>query len=53
MMHRVKIEQPYLFSKPIFGTWENYAQVNKQSDYNVTIYGSKLTFEFELPKYTL
>jgi len=50
---RMKIEQPYLFSKPIFGTWENYAQVNKQSDFNLTIYGSKLTFEFELPKYTL
>ncbi|MEJ2616783.1 MAG: BamA/TamA family outer membrane protein [Ignavibacteriaceae bacterium] len=49
---RMKIEQPYLFSKPIFGTWENYAQVNKQSDFNLTIYGSKLTFEFELPKYT-
>ncbi|MGA9292252.1 MAG: BamA/TamA family outer membrane protein [Ignavibacteriaceae bacterium] len=49
---RVTIDQPYLFSKPIFGTWENYAQVNKQSDYNLTIYGSKLTFEFELPKYT-
>ena len=49
---RLKIEQPYLFSKPIFGTWENYAQINKQSDYNVTSYGSKLTFEFELPKFT-
>ena len=49
---RMKIEQPYLFSKPIFGTWENYAQVNKQSNYNLTIYGSRLTFEFELPKYT-
>ena len=49
---RMTIEQPYLFSKPIFGTWENYAQVNKQSDFNLTIYGSRLTFEFELPKYT-
>ena len=49
---RIKIEQPYLFSKPIFGTWENYAQINKQSDFNVTTYGSKLTFEFELPKFT-
>ncbi len=49
---RIKIEQPYLFSKPIFGTWENYAQINKQSEYNLTIYGSKLTFEFELPRYT-
>lgn len=50
---RVKIEQPFLFGKPIFGTWENYATIKKQRDYNVTMYGSKITFEFELPSYTL
>lgn len=49
---RVKIEQPFLFGKPIFGTWENYANIRKQKDYNVTTYGSKLIFEFELPKHT-
>jgi outer membrane protein insertion porin family len=49
---RMTIEQPYLFSKPIFGTWENYAQINKQTNYNLTTYGSKITFEFELPKFT-
>ena len=49
---RIKIEQPYLFSKPIFGTWENYAQVSKQTNFNITTYGSKITFEFELPKFT-
>lgn len=49
---RIKIEQPFLFGKPIFGTWENYANIRKQKDYNVTTYGSKLIFEFELPKYT-
>ncbi len=49
---RLKIEQPFLFGKPIFGTWENYATIKKQKDYNITFYGSKITFEFELPKYT-
>lgn len=49
---RVTIEQPYLFSRPIFGIWENYATVNKQAAYNNTLYGSKITFQFELPRYT-
>lgn len=49
---RITIEQPYLFSKPIFGTWENYATINKQTKYNNTLYGSKITFDFELPKFT-
>jgi outer membrane protein insertion porin family len=49
----VNIEQPYLFGKSIFGTWENYAQILKQSDYNITTYGTKLNFEFELPSYTI
>ncbi|NWF88964.1 MAG: hypothetical protein HXY50_05815, partial [Ignavibacteriaceae bacterium] len=49
---RATIEQPFLFGKPIFGTWENYATIRKQKDYNITYYGSKITFEFELPKYT-
>jgi outer membrane protein assembly factor BamA len=49
---RITIEQPYLFSRPIFGTWENYATINKQPRYNNTLYGSKLTFDFELPRYT-
>ncbi len=49
---RITIDQPYLFEKPIFGTWETYATINKQPDYNNTLYGSKITFEFELPTYT-
>ena len=49
---RVIVEQPFLFNKPIFGTWETYATIKKQKDYNVTLYGSKISFEFELPKYT-
>jgi outer membrane protein assembly factor BamA len=49
---RLTIEQPYLFNKPIFGIWETYATVNKQANYNNTLYGSKLTFQFELPRFT-
>jgi outer membrane protein insertion porin family len=49
---RTIIEQPFLFGKPIFGTWENYANIKKQRDYNITAYGSKVSFEFELPKFT-
>jgi len=48
---RVTIEQPFLFGKPIFGTWENYATINKQVNYNLTVFGSKLTFDFELPSF--
>ena len=49
---RITVEQPYLFNRPIFGTWETYAKIDKQSTYNNTVYGSKVTFEFELPEYT-
>ncbi len=49
---RITIDQPYVFEKPIFATWETYATINKQQDYNNTVYGSKLTFQFEMPTYT-
>jgi outer membrane protein insertion porin family len=49
---RLTIEQPFLFGKPIFGTWENYATINKQVNYNLTVFGSKLTLDFELPRFT-
>lgn len=49
---RIKFEQPYLFGRNIYGIWENYATINKQNNYNNTIYGTKLTFEFEMPRYT-
>ncbi len=49
---RIIIDQPYVFEKAIFGTWETYATINKQQDYNNTVFGSKVTFEFELPTYT-
>lgn len=46
------IDQPYLFNLPIFGSWETYAKIDKQSTYNNTVYGTSLTIEFELPSYT-
>ena len=49
---RITLEQPYLFEQNIYGTWDNYATINKQTSYNNTIYGSKITLEFEMPKYT-
>jgi len=49
---RITIEQPYMFEKNIFGTWENYITINKQRTYNTTVFGSKLTLEFEMPRYT-
>lgn len=49
---RITIEQPYLFSRPIFGTWDTYATINKQAKYNNTVYGSKFTLDFELPRFT-
>ncbi len=49
---RVIIEQPYLFGKPIFGTWETYATINKKPSTNITNFGSKVTFEFEFPSFT-
>lgn len=48
----VTVEQPYLFGKPIFGTWDNYVKINKQAQYNNTLYGSIFTMDFELPSYT-
>ncbi len=49
---RIVIDQPYLFGKPIFATWETYATINKRTLTNVTNYGSKITFEFEFPSFT-
>ena len=49
---RAVIEQPNLFGKDIYGTLENYLTIQKLHSLNTTIYGSKLTFEFQLPSYT-
>ncbi len=48
----LKIEQPYVFNRPIYGIVEGYYKINKDSRSNKRAYGGKLSFEFELPSYT-
>ncbi|MBU1096219.1 MAG: BamA/TamA family outer membrane protein [Bacteroidetes bacterium] len=48
---RVLLDQPFLFGSPIFTRLENYLTLQKRKgDYNATIIGSKLSFNFELPQ---
>jgi outer membrane protein insertion porin family len=49
---RIVIDQPYMFGKPIFGTWATYITDDKTDLYNNTVYGSKLTLDFEMPTFT-
>jgi len=49
---KLKIEQPYVFNKPIFGILEGYFTLRKDAVSNKRNYGGKLSFEFELPNYT-
>lgn len=49
---KIKIEQPYVFNKPIFGILEGYFTLRKDATSNKRNYGGKLSFEFELPAYT-
>lgn len=48
----LKIEQPYVFNRPIYGIVEGYYKINKDTKSNKRTYGGKLSFEFELPSYT-
>ncbi|MGE5364503.1 MAG: outer membrane protein assembly factor [Bacteroidota bacterium] len=48
---RAKISQPYLFNKKVTSTFEGYVTINKQRQYKATIYGGKLSFDFELPRW--
>jgi outer membrane protein insertion porin family len=48
----LKIEQPYLFQKPITGILENYFQTSTLNKVNAKTYGIKTTFDFEMPYYT-
>lgn len=47
-----RIEQPYIFNRPILGTFETYFRVNKEDNSNKRNYGGKISLEFELPRYT-
>ena len=47
---RVGIEQPFLFGEPITTKLESYYTFQKRKDeYNSTLYGAKLSMDFELP----
>ncbi|NUN08180.1 MAG: BamA/TamA family outer membrane protein [Ignavibacteriaceae bacterium] len=47
-----RIEQPYVFNRPVFGILEGYFRLYKDLYSNKRNYGGKLSFEFELPSYT-
>ncbi len=47
---RLTIEQPFLFNKPINTQLEPFITLQKRKEeYNATIYGARLSFNFELP----
>ncbi len=48
---RASIDQPYLFGKLIRTKWELYSTINKQREYKSTSYGSKISLDFDLPKW--
>jgi outer membrane protein insertion porin family len=47
-----KIEQPYIFNRPIYGSLELYIKTRTQLRTNIVTYGSRIGFDFELPDYT-
>ena len=48
---RATLEQPFVFGQPINTKLENYLTVQKRkAEYNATIYGAKLSLNFELPR---
>lgn len=50
---RVIIEQPFLFGRTINTKFETYVTLQKRKrEYNSTLYGGKLTLDFELPQFT-
>lgn len=56
---RVAIEQPFLFGEPINTKFETYLttqkrkiEYNRAYYYQTTLYGSKLSLDFELPQFT-
>lgn len=49
---KIRIEQPYMFQRPILGSFETYYQINKSSISGRKIYGGKVGLEFEMPPYT-
>ncbi len=49
---RISIEQPFLFGAPITTKLETYFTAQKRkNEYNATIIGGRLSFDFELPQF--
>ncbi|MDR3666363.1 MAG: BamA/TamA family outer membrane protein [Ignavibacteriaceae bacterium] len=48
----VKLEQPYIFNKPIYGSLELYDKTRTLLRTNIITYGSRIGFDFEMPYYT-
>jgi outer membrane protein insertion porin family len=50
---RAIIEQPFLFGRSINTKFETYYTLQKRrSEYNATLFGGKLSFDIELPRFT-
>jgi outer membrane protein insertion porin family len=47
-----KIEQPYIFNRPIYGSLEFYIKTRTQLRTNIVTYGSRVGMDFELPYFT-
>jgi len=48
---RAILEQPFVFGQPINTKLENYLTIQKRkAEYNATLYGAKLSLNFELPR---
>jgi outer membrane protein insertion porin family len=47
-----KLEQPYVFNRPIYGSLELYLKTTTQLRTNIITYGSRVGFEFEMPYFT-
>lgn len=50
---RAIIEQPFLFGRSINTKFETYYTLQKRrNEYNATLYGGKISFDIELPRFT-
>lgn len=47
-----KIEQPYIFNRPIFGNLELYIKSLFLTTNTILTYGGKIAFDFEMPEFT-
>lgn len=48
---RASVEQPFLFDRRITSKLEGYFTINKQRQYRSLIYGTKISLDFELPRF--